>query len=144
MLNIHRKYTKNFDSDDAKRWHKNRGRPIPGGDSLLTATKAAWALASLLVKCGVVYIEGVNQYPSQRTSSLGWKMDPSRWIGEREIGPLSLMVHQWMSSVLGMEKLTPTRPLWPSVRRSASVGIGCSDDGTSMRSSDRSRRHRRG
>jgi len=37
------------------------GRPIPGGDSLLTATKAAWALASLLTKWGVVEIEGVYQ-----------------------------------------------------------------------------------
>jgi len=35
------------------------------------ATKAAWALASLLVKCVVVEIEGVNQYLSHRTSCLG-------------------------------------------------------------------------
>jgi len=40
---------------------QERGRPIPGGESLLTATKAAWALASLLMKLGVVENEGVNQ-----------------------------------------------------------------------------------
>ena len=37
------------------------GRPIPGGERRFTATKAAWALASLLTKGGVVAIEGVNQ-----------------------------------------------------------------------------------
>ena len=79
-------------SEDANRWHKNGGRPIPGGESLLTATNAAWALASLLVKCGVVDIEGVNHYPSQRTSSLGGKTKPSKWIGERATGPLALIV----------------------------------------------------
>jgi len=57
-------------TEDAKREHRKGGRPIPAGESLLTATKAAWALGSLLVKCGVVEIEGVNQYPSQQTSSL--------------------------------------------------------------------------
>jgi len=58
------------------------------------ATNAAWALASLLVKCGVVEIEGVNQYPNHQTSSLGWKIDPSRWIGAWETGPLSRLVRQ--------------------------------------------------
>jgi len=29
---------------------EERGGPIPGGESLLTTTKAAWALASLLTK----------------------------------------------------------------------------------------------
>jgi len=33
----------------------------PRGESRLTATKAAWALASLLTKWGVVEIEGENQ-----------------------------------------------------------------------------------
>ena len=37
------------------------GRPIPGGESLLMATKAAWALARRFVKWVVVDIEGVNQ-----------------------------------------------------------------------------------
>jgi len=32
-----------------------------GGESLLTATKAAWALARRFVNCVVVDIEGVNQ-----------------------------------------------------------------------------------
>jgi len=63
------------------------GRPIPGGESLLMATKAAWALARLLVKGGGVENEGVKQYPSHRTSSLGGKIEPSRCIGEsKEIG----------------------------------------------------------
>ena len=86
-------------SADANRWHRKGGRPIPGGERLLTATKAAWALASLLVKCVVVEIEGVNQYQSHRTTSLGGKIEPSRCTGDREIGPLSLFVLQWMSSV---------------------------------------------
>jgi len=73
------------------------------------ATKAAWALASLLVKCGVMEIEGVNQYPNHLTSSLGGKIELSRCTGERETGPLSLIVLQWMSSVFGMEKLMPSR-----------------------------------
>jgi len=117
-------------SEEANRWHKKGGRPIPGGESLLTATNAAWALASLLVKCGVVDIEGVNQYPSQRTSSLGRNTESSRWIGARETGPLSLFVLQWMSSVFGTEKPTPSRPPWPSALRTASVGIGCYADRT--------------
>jgi len=71
-------------SEEANRWHRNGGRPILGGESLLTATKAAWAMASLLANCGVVKIEGVNQYPSQRTSSFGGKIEPSKWIGEQE------------------------------------------------------------
>ena len=37
------------------------GGPTLAGESRLTATKAAWALASLLTKWGVVEIEGVNQ-----------------------------------------------------------------------------------
>ena len=73
------------------------------GESLLMATKAAWALANLLVQWGVVDIEGVNQYPSHRTSLLGLKTDPSKWIGALDMGALSLTVRQWMSSVLGME-----------------------------------------
>jgi len=49
------------------------------------ATKAAWALATLLVKCEVVENEGVKQY--HRTSSLRGKIEPSRCIGEsKEIG----------------------------------------------------------
>ena len=51
----------------------------------------------------------MNQEPSQQTSSLGGKIEPSKWIGERGNGALSLLVRQWMSSVLGMEKLTPSR-----------------------------------
>jgi len=73
------------------------------------ATKAALALASIVVSCRVVEIEGVNQYPSPRSSFLGGKIDPSRWIGTCDIRPLSLLVRQWMSSVLGIEKLTPRR-----------------------------------
>ena len=87
---------------------RKEGRPIAGGESLLMATTAAWALADLLVKWGVVDIEGVNQYPSHRTSLLGLNTDPSKWIGALDMGPLSLFVRQWMSSVLGIEKLTPS------------------------------------
>jgi len=71
-------------------------------------TKAAWAWANLLVKWGMPDIEGVNQWPSHLTLSLGLKPEPSRWIGAWDIGPLSLFVPQWMSSVLGMENLTPS------------------------------------
>jgi len=48
-------------SDDASLWQRKGRRPIPGGESLLTAMKAACALASLFVKWGVVVREGVNQ-----------------------------------------------------------------------------------
>jgi len=48
-------------SDDANRRHRKGGRPVPGEDSLLTAMKAAWALARRLGKCGVVDCHGVNQ-----------------------------------------------------------------------------------
>jgi len=41
--------------------------------------------------------------------ALGRKIEPSRGIRELETGPLSLIVLQWMTSVLGMEKLTPSR-----------------------------------
>jgi len=74
----------------------------------LTATKAAWALASLLTKWAVVEIEGLNQSPSHLTSPMGVKTDPSRWIGALQMGALSLFVRQWISSVLGTEKLTPS------------------------------------
>jgi len=40
---------------------EERGEADPRGQRHLTATKAAWALASLLTKWGVVEIEGVNQ-----------------------------------------------------------------------------------
>jgi len=73
------------------------------------ATKAAWALASLLGKCEIAETEGVNEYPNQRTSSLGGNIELSRWTGERETRPLSLIVLQWMSSVFGIEKLTSSR-----------------------------------
>ena len=76
----------------------------------MMATKAAWALASRLVKCGVVETEGLNQYPSHPTSFFRGRTDPSKWTGAREIGPLSLLVLQWINSVFGMEKLTPSRP----------------------------------
>ena len=106
------------------------GKADPRGESLLTATKAAWALASLLVKWGVVKTEGVNQYPSQRTSSWGAKIQPSRWTGEQDTGPLSLIVLLWISFLCGMEKLTPKRPPWPSTPRSASVSTVCCADKT--------------
>ena len=61
------------------------------------------------MKCVVVEIEGVNQYPSHLTSSLGGEIEPYRCIGERDTGPLSLFVLQWMSSVFGIEKPTPSR-----------------------------------
>ena len=95
-------------SEEASRWQRKGGRPIPGRESLLTATKAACTLASRLVKWVVVELEGVNQYPSQRTSSFGLKTELSRWIGAWEIGPLSLFVRLWISSVLGIEKHTPS------------------------------------
>ena len=96
-------------SEEAMRSHRKGGRPFPGGESLFTATKAACALANLLTKCGVVESEGVNKLPSHLTSFLGLKIDPSKWIGGWEIGAMSLLVRQWMSSVLGIEKLTPSR-----------------------------------
>ena len=37
------------------------GRPIPRGESLLTTTKAAWAIACILVRWEVVERERVNQ-----------------------------------------------------------------------------------
>ena len=89
-------------------WHRNGGRPMPGGERGLTATKAACALASLLRKWGVVEIEGVTQYPSHLTSTLGVKIDLSRWTGALEMRSLSLFVRQGMSSILGSEKPTPS------------------------------------
>ena len=47
--------------EEANLWHRKGGRPTPGGERRLTATKAACALASLLTKWGVVETEGVNQ-----------------------------------------------------------------------------------
>jgi len=47
--------------DEASLCQRKGGRPIPGEESSLTATKAAWALASLLTKWGLVETEGVNQ-----------------------------------------------------------------------------------
>jgi len=46
--------------EEASLWQRKGGRLIPGGERRLTATKAAWALASLLTKWGVVEIEGEN------------------------------------------------------------------------------------
>jgi len=43
----------------------------PREDSLLIGTKAAWALATGLVKYGVVASDGVNQYPSHLSTLLG-------------------------------------------------------------------------
>lgn len=93
----------------AKRWHRKGERPIPGRKSLLTATKAACALASHLVKWGVVESDGVNQRPSHLISPLGWKTILSRWTGAAEGGSLSLFVGLWISSVLGTGKPTPRR-----------------------------------
>jgi len=64
--------------EEANRWHESGGSPIPVGQSVVMAPKAAWALDSPFVKCRVVEIDGVNQYPSQPTSSLEEKGEPSR------------------------------------------------------------------
>ena len=94
--------------DEASLCQRKGGRPIPGGQSLLTAMKAVWALASLLTKSGVLETEGVNQYPGHITSTLGWKTDPSWWTGALEMGSMSVFVRQWMSSVLGTERRRPS------------------------------------
>jgi len=47
--------------EEASLWQRKGGRPTPGGERRLTATKAGWALASLLTKWRVVEIEGVNE-----------------------------------------------------------------------------------
>lgn len=81
-------------SDDANRWQRQEGWLIPGGESLLIATKAAWGLASYFVKWEVVEREGLNQYPSHLSSVLGQRRALSRLIGVLDGGSMSLLILQ--------------------------------------------------
>ena len=47
--------------EKAKRWQRKGARPLPGGNRLLTASKAPWARASFLEKWELAEREGVNQ-----------------------------------------------------------------------------------
>ena len=80
--------------EEARRWQMKGGRPFPGGKKCLTASKAPWARASLLEKCALVEREGVNQYPSHLTSSLGEKYRSSSRIPAEEGGERSCGVRQ--------------------------------------------------
>jgi len=59
--------------EEASLWQRYGGRPFHGGESLLIVSRAPGARDSLLLKWVLVEREGVNQYPSHLTSSLGEK-----------------------------------------------------------------------
>ena len=47
--------------EEARRWQRNGGRPLPGGERRLTALKAPCTRDSLRAKWALVDREGVNQ-----------------------------------------------------------------------------------
>ena len=50
--------------EEARRWQRYGGRPLPGGERRFTASRAPWARANLRAKWALVDRDGVNQYPS--------------------------------------------------------------------------------
>jgi len=48
--------------EEASLWQRKGGRPIPGGERCLTATKAAWTMTSLLTKWGVVETKEIGGF----------------------------------------------------------------------------------
>jgi len=95
----------------AMRWHRKGLTPAPGEDRGLKKEKIAWAKDRLCLKWRVVLRAGGNQYPSHLTTLEGWMRWPSSSMGAIEGGDLWLGVRQWMSSVFGIAKDTPTS--WP-------------------------------
>ena len=47
--------------EEASRWQRYRGRPLPGGERRLTASKAPCARESLRAQWALVAKDGVNQ-----------------------------------------------------------------------------------
>jgi len=96
--------------DIASLWHRYRASPAPGGLRLLIRANAPCAGAWRREKWAEGSRAWVNQYPSQRTESLGWNISPLIWIGEVHLGEcLWLGVLQCISSVFGTEKEIPSR-----------------------------------
>ena len=90
--------------EEARRWQRYGGRPLPGGERRFTASRAPWARANLRAKWALVDRDGVNQYPSHLTSFLGEKYRSSSLTPAVAGGALSWGVRQWTSSVFGTEK----------------------------------------
>ena len=90
--------------EEASRWQRYGGRRLAGGERPFTASKAPWGRDRQRAKWALVDRDGVNQYPSHLTSSLGEKYRSSSLTPEVEAGARSWGVRQWTSSVLGTEK----------------------------------------
>ena len=90
--------------EEARRWQRYGGRPLPGGERRLMASKGPCARERRRAKWASVDRGGVNQYPSHLTSFLGEKYRSSSLTPAVEGGARSWGVRQWTSSVLGTEK----------------------------------------
>ena len=90
--------------EEARRWQRYGGRPRPGGERRLTASKAPCARERRQAKWALVDRGGVNQYPSHLSSFLAEKYRSSSLTPAEEGGARSWCVRQWTSSVLGTEK----------------------------------------
>ena len=52
--------------EEASRWQRYRGRPLPGGERRLTASKAPWARDSLVSLGGGVHYSNIHGLLSAR------------------------------------------------------------------------------
>ena len=59
--------------EEASRWQWYGGRPLPGGERRLTASKVPWARDRRWAKWALVDKDVVNQYPNHLISFLGAK-----------------------------------------------------------------------
>jgi len=76
----------------AIRWPKKGLTAPPGENRGFTKEKTAWVRDSLCLKWWGVVRAGVNQYPSDLPTVVGWKSCSSRSIGAVEGGVLWLAV----------------------------------------------------
>jgi len=87
---------------------QERGETHPRGGDPFDGDKGGLGLGQSLGEVGGSGHRGGKPVSQPPDLALGLKTEPSKWIGALDMGPLSLFVRQWISSVLGIEKLMPS------------------------------------